>query len=215
MSALPPKADIRQPEWHVRYVPIADVSATPKRLLSKPGSQVNAQIIAIKGVRCPTTTLATSGVDGYVRPWRRQNLIPNTGTKMHKGPPPIKRGPCSSSSKSSRSLPFHCRSNTSCLQAGHCHRNGNGPKPGDVVQLTLADLRMTAVAVQSDGTCVPSSRNQVREAPAQLVQHSGSRQRSTMQIRDHFSSNRARRKRWNMGKNARADKKSLVCFFNS
>jgi YHS domain-containing protein len=25
MSALPPKADIRQPEWHVRYVPIADL----------------------------------------------------------------------------------------------------------------------------------------------------------------------------------------------
>ena len=27
MSALPPKADIRQPEWHVRYVPIADIGA--------------------------------------------------------------------------------------------------------------------------------------------------------------------------------------------
>ena len=25
MSALPPKADIRQPEWHVRYVPEADL----------------------------------------------------------------------------------------------------------------------------------------------------------------------------------------------
>ena len=25
MFALPPKADIRQPEWHVRYVPKADI----------------------------------------------------------------------------------------------------------------------------------------------------------------------------------------------
>jgi len=26
MSALPPKADIRQREWHVRYVPVADIA---------------------------------------------------------------------------------------------------------------------------------------------------------------------------------------------
>ena len=36
----------------------------------------------------------------------------------------------------------------------------------------------------------------------------------TMQIRDYFSSNRARCQRWDMRKNGRANKKSLVCFFN-
>src|SRR5262249_4285264 len=27
MSALPPRSDIRQREWHVRYVPLADIAA--------------------------------------------------------------------------------------------------------------------------------------------------------------------------------------------
>jgi hypothetical protein len=26
MSSFPPRADIRQPEWHVRYMPIADIN---------------------------------------------------------------------------------------------------------------------------------------------------------------------------------------------
>src|SRR5262249_19522267 len=29
MSALPPKADIAERDWHVRFVPIADIRATP------------------------------------------------------------------------------------------------------------------------------------------------------------------------------------------
>jgi len=32
MSVLPPKADIRQREWHVRYVPIAAVASSITRL---------------------------------------------------------------------------------------------------------------------------------------------------------------------------------------
>ena len=33
MSAIPLKADIRQPEWHVRLVPIADLGPRADRLL--------------------------------------------------------------------------------------------------------------------------------------------------------------------------------------
>ena len=30
MSSFPTKADIRQPEWHVRFVPIADLTIRPR-----------------------------------------------------------------------------------------------------------------------------------------------------------------------------------------
>jgi hypothetical protein len=32
MSVLPLKADIRQREWHVRYVPEADIAIEPRRV---------------------------------------------------------------------------------------------------------------------------------------------------------------------------------------
>ena len=39
--ALPPEADIRQPEWHVRYVLIADVRALFQRTgIDKPSIQI-------------------------------------------------------------------------------------------------------------------------------------------------------------------------------
>jgi hypothetical protein len=41
MSSFPTKADIRQPEWHVRYVPIADVRALFQRTgIDKPSIQI-------------------------------------------------------------------------------------------------------------------------------------------------------------------------------
>ena len=49
MSALPPKADIRQRELHVRYVPLPDIAPhagtkfTPKRLFAMVPGQMNAK----------------------------------------------------------------------------------------------------------------------------------------------------------------------------
>ena len=36
MSVLPLKADIRQREWHVRYVPVADILAPTETRVSSP-----------------------------------------------------------------------------------------------------------------------------------------------------------------------------------
>ena len=36
MSALPAEADIRQPEWHFRYMPIADIYTKPNHCFVVP-----------------------------------------------------------------------------------------------------------------------------------------------------------------------------------
>jgi hypothetical protein len=42
MSALPPKADIRQREWYVRYVPIADIAQQAASVAAGPVGALSA-----------------------------------------------------------------------------------------------------------------------------------------------------------------------------